>query len=366
MLDSKIFNTAKTDYEAPSIFLGAQDSGLFDTVHKKFPEVWKLYKTMKSLDWDENEFDYSSCNADFKSCSKDTYDIMIKTLAFQWEADSIAARSLSPIVAPFITSSEVWAGWQRISDNEVIHTATYSEIVRTCFDNPNEVLDEILKIHEMFSRLETVGKVFSTAYTIGHKYALGLVENNQETYNAIFMFTIAMLVMERIQFMASFAVTFTICDTGLFQPIGKAVQKIAQDELEVHSAFDKAILTYELKTPRGKEAFRQCEEQIKQLLREVLQREYDTVDYLFSEGRTLVGSNAKVAKQWVSFCAKDVYTFLGVEPDVELPAKNPLRFMESWLNMGKIQPSPQEEQNAQYKVGIMRRTDENEDFDIDF
>ena len=76
-----VFNYAKTDYQKPLLLLG-QRPGLFDTVNRHYPEIWALYKAQKSLDWDENEFDYSSCNADFKSCSRSTYDMMIKTLAW--------------------------------------------------------------------------------------------------------------------------------------------------------------------------------------------------------------------------------------------------------------------------------------------
>ena len=63
-----VFNYAKTDYEKPPLFLG-QKAGLFDTVNHPYPDIWRLYKAQKSLDWDENEFDYSSCNADSSSCS---------------------------------------------------------------------------------------------------------------------------------------------------------------------------------------------------------------------------------------------------------------------------------------------------------
>src|SRR5690625_7422729 len=74
-------------------------------------------------------------------------------------------------------------------------------------------------------RLERVVKAFDEAFTASHQYALGQIPNNQETYNKVFMMVVALYCMERIQFLASFAVTFAICDTGMFQPIGKAVQK---------------------------------------------------------------------------------------------------------------------------------------------
>lgn len=365
MHNPSIFNIQKTDYATPSLLLG-QQQGLFDTVNKKFPEIWDLYKEMKSLDWDENEFDYTSCNVEFKTCSSSMYDMMVKTLAWQWEADSVAARTVFPVAAPFVTSTELQAALAEICKNEVVHASTYSEIVRSSFDNPEDVLAEILSVKESLSRLDTVSSVMSEVYSVSHKYAIGQVGNNQDTYNAAFMLFVALMALERIQFMASFAVTFAICDSGMFMPIGKAIQKIAQDELQVHVALDRAVLKRELATDRGQTALVQMSSKIQALLSEVVESELAWVDYLFSEGRELVGINAELLKQWVLFNAKDVYDFLGVSSSYTLPEKNPLKFMVRWLDIGKLQPSPQEEQNGQYKVGVMRRNDDDVEFDVEF
>lgn len=367
MIDSKIFNTEKTDYGNVKLFLGEQDSGLFDTINKQYPEIWKLLKTCKKNDWDENEFDYSSCNQEFKLCSKSNYDMMLRSLIYQWEADTIAGMSITPILAPFITSSELWAAIIRVGDQEVLHAATYSEIVRNSFDDPNVIIEEVRKVEESMARLKSVSRIFSEAYEASHKYALGLIPNNQETYNVVFMTIVALLALERIQFMASFAVTFAICDTGLFQPIGKAVQKIAQDEFEVHAQLDKEILRNEMRTERGKIAYEQCKGRIKELLDEIVAAETEWIDYLFSEGRELVGLNSDVLRKWTLFCAKDVYNFLDIKnEDIKFPRENPLKFMEKWLDISKTQPAPQEQDIAQYKVNVLRRTDENVEFDVDF
>ncbi len=361
-----VFNHDKTDYRKPLLLLG-QRPGLFDTVNRHYPDIWKLYKAQKSLDWDENEFDYSSCNADFKSCSRATFDMMIKTLAWQWEADSVASRAIAPVLAPFITSSELWAAWQRISDNEVVHAATYSEIVRNSFDDPGVILDEILRVQQAHERLQEVASVFAEGYEASHRYAIGQLPNDQSTYNTVFMTIVALLCMERIQFMASFAVTFAICDTGLFQPIGKAIQKIAQDELEIHVELDRAVLRHELSTERGQNAFVQCRGRIEKMIEEVIDSELRWIDYLFSDGRELVGMNADRLSAWTLYCAKDVYQTLGLSTGrFTLPAHNPLKFMEKWLNISRTQASPQEQDIAAYKVGVMRRDDENQVFDADF
>ena len=364
---SKVFNTDKTpdQYRAKAPLFFGSDPGLFDTVNKHYPKIWSLYKTMKSLDWSEDEFDYSQCNIDFKNCPKSVYDMMIRTLAWQWEADSVASRSIAPVLAPFITDSSLWAAWQRISDNEVVHAATYSEIVRMSFDDPEKVLSDILAVKESLVRLTTVKQVFDDLYRSSHLYAMGKMKAD-EAYDHLFMGVVALLLLERVQFMASFSITFTICSTNYFQPIGKAVQKIAQDELEVHAELDKEVLRVELATERGQDAYRRLKPRIKQLCDEIVNSELVWTDYLFSEGRELVGTNAQKVKNWVLFNARDVYEFLDIESEHKFPKTNPMPHLEDWINIGKSQAAPQEQDNNQYKVGTIVRDDTAVSFDVDF
>jgi ribonucleoside-diphosphate reductase beta chain len=288
-------------------------------------------------------------------------------LAWQWEADSTASHSIIPIIAPFTPNTTVWVGWLRITDNESIHGLTYSEIVRNSFINPSTILAEVLAVKESLSRLHEVGAIFANAKSVGLRLQTGeLSRNSDEAYEAIFMFTVAMFVLERIQFMASFAITFAIVDTGLFQPIGKAVQKIAQDELEVHCRWDMAILTHEMSTPRGQAAFKRLSPKILGLVQAVERSEVNWVDYMFSNGRELLGMNAKLLKAWVYFNSAAVRTFFNFELAVETPGTNPLRFMENWLDISKTQSSPQEQDNGQYRMNTMRRTDDDVEFDVDF
>jgi ribonucleoside-diphosphate reductase beta chain len=365
---SQVFNENKTpeEYMAANqpLFFG-KSQGLFNTVYKPYPRIWALYKTMKSLDWDEKEFDYSQCLNDFKNCPKSVSDMMIRTLAWQWEADSVASRAIAPVLAPFITDSSLWAAWQRVSDNEVVHAATYSEIVRMSFDNPEEVLEEILKVQESLKRLDAVAKVFDDVYQASHKYALGEI-GEDEAYDALFMTVVALFILERLQFTDSFGITFTICSANWFQPIGKAVQKIAQDELEVHAELDKEVLRVELATDRGRAAYERNKDRIKAIADEVLESELTFNRYLFSEGRELLGANLQMLNNWAFFYAKDVYTFLNIDCEYKFPKTNPMPHLENWLNIGSTQAAPQEQDGNQYKVNTVVRDDAGVDFDIDF
>jgi ribonucleoside-diphosphate reductase beta chain len=362
-IDPSIFNAGKADYQNTNLFLG-EEPGLFDTINKNHPLVWQLYKAMKNLDWDELEFDYCPCNAEFKSLPKIKSQKMIRSLAWQWEADSVAARSVAHIVSLFNPCSELWAAWQRVSDNEVVHAATYSEIVRSSFDNPREVMDEVLSVSEAISRIESVATELSWIRKRGLEFALGLVENDQETYNAMFMFAFVMLVLERVQFMASFAVTFALGEEGHFMPICKAIQKIAQDEYEVHVDLDRAVLEHELKTERGQIAYQQLRPRMNQLLNDVIRCELTWSDFAVPEDEPEKYLNNANLKQWVLFSGTNVARPLKLDMDFPQVENNPLHYMKSWLDISDTQPSNQEETNGAYKVGIMARDDDEVEFDL--
>lgn len=692
LLPESIFNTAKTDYEKPSLFLG-QTPGLFDTIHKNYPKIWSLYKGMKSLDWDENEFNYAACASDFVTAPKSKVDKMIKSLAWQWEADSVASRAIGPIISLFDPCPELWAAWQRVSDNEClvdgsevltptgwidladvnkdtlvaqydpatgevefvnptdfiekhysgivyefrnhqkhfhqivtpghrmlrrklktgefdvllakdldyrkgaadakiagvvagniksecdtplsdlerlliavqadghvskrydgskvgtipvwfgfskarkierlqglaiklgfelteltgteargnvaakrnfkinipveyapylknfnwvnlegkgytwckeflaeiiewdghftkntgilhttniqavevcqsvaalcgmkthlqykpdnrkdsfsacwrlswkeqpfvsgqgivkseveydgivrcitvpsgffltrykgsvsvtgncVHAATYSEIVRMSFPNGNEVLHEILEITEAMQRLSTVAREMAWVRERGLKYQLGLVENDQETYNAIFMFVFLLFVLERVQFMASFAVTFALGQEDLFTQVAKGVQKIATDENEIHVELDREVLAHELTTARGKEAYKQLKPRMEAVFNEVITSELKWTKFLFEDGESLDYLTHAQLIQWVYFSATNVAVPLGLSMDTPKVEANPLHYMKTWLNISDFQASPQSEANGQYKVNLLQRDDDDVEFAINF
>lgn len=368
-IPKEVFDITKTDYENPSLLLGSPP-GLFDSVNKKFPKIFELYLKQKSIDWPHDEFGMASCNVEFKTAQKAVADAMIYTLAWQWESDSMAARAVAPIMACFNPASELWAAYSRVGENEVLHALAYSEIVRLSFDNPEEVLGEILERKEAFARMDSVSQVFGHAYKVGHEFALGLRENDQETYNAAFMMVVALLVMERIQFLSSFAVTFAVAESGQFVPIGKTVQKIAQDELEVHVKLAREVLAHEITTPRGKLARQQCDGLIRQLIKDVLGSETTWSTFLLGDGvRELPGVTLERLLKWVMLGGTDVCLFFGIDIEelgYEAVYKNPLKFLEKWIDISATQAAPQEQDNGQYKTNLISRDDEGVVFDTEF
>jgi ribonucleoside-diphosphate reductase beta chain len=354
---AQIFNINKTDYEVPELFLG-QSGGLLDSIHRPYADLFGYYEALKSMDWKHNEFDYSRCVPEFKTCSKSIYRMMIRTLAWQWEGDSTAARGLADVLIPLCTATETRVGYGRIIDNENLHALTYSEIVRGSFEDPSVILNEILAVREAHGRMAVVGQIMNRARVASLQWQL-IGERTFETEQALMLLVCAVYMLERIQFMASFAVTFGICELGLFEPIGSAIQLIARDEYENHVPFGEAVLKHLLATEWGQRAFQAIRPILIQAMVELLRGEMQWVDYLHSDGDELPGVTVQKLKDWTLFNGRSVAITFGILAEVEMelnvmmPQQLPLNYMRDWIDINEKQSSPQEQDNNQYLINTV-------------
>lgn len=367
-LPKNIFNLGKGDYEKAPLFFG-EEAGLLDSINKSYPKLWTLYKTQKQQDWSENEFEYWTCRGEFEKANKLDYDRMIKNLAWQWEGDSIAARSIMAVLGPIVSSAELKLLYERIVDNENLHALTYSEIARMSFVNPQEIMREVLSVRESAERMTGITRVLDKALKFSAWYAyqksLGNeVKVTQEMHNIVFMFFVAMMCLERMQFMSSFAVTFAFGQEGRFVPIAKAVQKICADEFEIHVQAAIEVLSIYIQTPEGATAFKQCKNEIVELITNVHTRERNWTAYSFPEGTYMEVVNGKMMQQFNDFGATHIASVFNLEEQLGFKPvyENPLVYFNKWVDISKVQSSPQEEQNAQYKLDLIVPHDEKKIF----
>lgn len=347
-----VFNQDNQEWKTGkyNLFLG-EAPGLYDSINVTHPKIFKLYKEQKSADWSEDEIDLEQSRIDMLTCAPEVREIMVENLALQWEADSIAARSIAPLFAPFVTNSEYWAALLKVSEIEVLHALTYSEIVRVCMSNPKEIFERIMKNDAIIGRMEVVAKAFNELKTAGAKYSLGQM-TKEEAYPIVMRAVVALFCLERLQFVDSFAATFGVVETGVYQGIGKLVQKIMQDERYIHAELGKYAIQTELATERGKEWFEKERETIRAMIDEVVQSEYTWNTHLFSNGRKCVGFTQQNGVDWIDYNAQDVYKVFGFEPP-RVVEKNPLKYMENWLDLNKTQNANQEGDQANYRLNII-------------
>ncbi len=346
-----MFNKDNTEWKdgTGSLILG-QKPALLDSINRKHKVLFDLYKKQKEIDWSEDEINLNQSRIDFTACPKPVYDLMLKNLAFQWELDSVASRSVSVLFAPFITDSDFWLAVSKNGEIENTHSLTYADIGKICLPDATELYKEVMECPDVLSRADTVTSVLKDLQKAGAEYSLGLVENNQELYNKVFMGLVAIYCLERIQFMASFASTFSVVELDYFQGIGSLVQKIMQDEYYIHCRVWEYVLKVEMNTHRGIVAFMSLRDKIEKLISEIVQREYDWNNYLFNSVGRVSGYNELLANEWVDWNAQDVYMLFSITPPMNIQVVNPLPFMDKWLDLDKFQNANQEGDNNNYRL----------------
>lgn len=360
-----IFNQSNQSWKTGNypLVLG-EPLGLYDSVNTPYPELFDHFKLLKSMDWSEDEVNLEQSRMDLLTCSVNNRDIMIKTLAFQWELDSVASRAIAPLFAPFVTNSELWIMLSRQSDNENLHAVTYSEIIRQCISDPTEVFEAVMENDEVLNRSTTVVEAFDKLAEMGAKYKLGMVSKDDlELKQTILKGFIALYCLEKIEFMSSFACTFALAEQNIFQGIAKLVQLIMRDEQQ-HASMDESIVKILLNQEEWQGVFETCKEDIELMIKQIIEQEFSWNSYLFSEGRSIVGLNETLLREWVLFNSQRVYDFLGLKSPFEIVRTNPLPWMMNWIDLNKTQNANQESDNTNYRLNSVIDDSEDEVFEI--
>lgn len=362
---TSIFNQDNTSWQTGRypLVLG-EPLGLYDSVNVPYPKLFDLYKLQKSMDWTEDEVNLEQSRMDLINCSKNNYDIMVKTLAFQWELDSVASRAIAPLFAPFVTNSELWVMLSKQSEIENLHALTYSEIIRQCLSDPKEVFEAVMKNDEVLNRSTTVIEAFDKLAEYGALYKLGKIQKDDLALKQVVLKGfVALYCLEKVEFMSSFACTFALAEQNIFQGIAKLVQKIAQDE-QVHVMMDEAILEIMLADEEWINVFNTIRDDAAKIISEVIEQEFSWNKYLFSENRSIVGLNETLLNEWVLYNAQDLYRFLGIDNPYPVIKNKPLVWMDNWLDLNKTQNANQESDNTNYRLNSVLDDSEDEIFDI--
>ena len=367
ILPPSIFNQQKVYSSEPGTLFLQGGQGLIDSINRPHQKLFDLYKELKSLDWDEHEFQLERCQLEFKTKPAHLCYKMIQTLAWQWEADSVAAHSIAPIVAPFVSSTELWHAYSRISDNEGLHALSYSEIVKYGLGDAAKTMRDVIENNAAAKRLVAVAKSLRHAEIVGAKIKLGMVlPESDEAIDAAMLFAATMLVLERVQFMISFAATFAIGETGSFMPIVDTVQKILTDEYTIHIPVGKYVIRNELGVERSRDAIERIWPVIQEMISDVLKAEVEwNYKQLFADGKELAGVRPAMFEDWALFAVNDVYETFGKPNPFRIVNKNPLSYMNDWVDINKNQGSPQEARRGNYLLGAVVQGDDQEPVFVD-
>lgn len=355
---NKILKTKKTVFNADNVghetgeyplFLGDQ-LGFLDTINTPYPVLDELYQAQLSQIWNEFEIDLTQDRQDMINARPEVVDLMVKTILWQHLADSIASRSITGILMDYVSNSDLESWYNCVALFETIHARSYSLIIKQTFNNPNEALKNGYEDLQVIQRSDILRDAFDGLGNL--PFDAPREEKEEKLYIAI----AALYMLESLNFMASFAITFGIVETGIMQGIGQIVSLICRDEL-LHARGGREVLNIEFK--RNPELAKRLRPHFQKMFDAIVSTELEWTDYLFSQGRQVIGLNPELIKKYVLFMAQPVANTLGLV--TEKIETTPLPYMETYIDSSKVQVAAQELQLTSYLVNsVSPLTDQDE------
>lgn len=248
-----------------------------------------------------------------------------------------------------------------------IHARTYSYIMRECFVNANDILERAKADVNVAYRSRIIGKIFNETAKMAAEWSAGTLIDKKVVKLQLLKTLMAIYSLEAISFMASFACTFAVTETGKFQGIGNDLTAICKDEM-THCKFGRTCLDIMLNKEQDyREIFEENREELQEILIECIKQEFSFSEYIFSDGRSTLGLTSSLLKEHVLAIASPVFDKFGFKIPEEfgtIPSRSPLRYMDKYLNSDLIQSAAQEITLVNYRVGQTVNDIESVEFDF--
>jgi len=382
---SKIFNLGTTvRSKETKLFLGSNVMNRnIQTFHDpKYPWVLEFAEEMRSIgNWSKNEIDLSKEKADFDSLDEAGRHIFEKGLKFAIALDSCAGRGpLQLFNEGGISNNPEWELYiTNHQNNELLHSESYTEMVRAIFNNVDDFIDSIISDEFVQARATTILGAFDSATDMLDKYQANIACEEQgitipfllsenDLKKAIYKSAMVLNMFEGIRFFATFVTAWSFSEqpVKLFAGSSNIFKLIARDEMIHLDVFQRVLKMLRTDESEGfVEIAAEMEDEIYELFESAYTEELDWIDHLFSKGSPLIGMNAAILKEYMNYIFAVRMTNIGLDPKkLGLTLKNnPLPWVDNYLDSSHIKSAPQEIESVNY-VAAIDNTQE-EDFNME-
>lgn len=365
-MDVSVFSHNKLNFKEEPLFFG-NGANVQEYADPKYPTYEKADNTMMGFFWRPEEVGLQKDRVDFKKMSDGEKFIMISNLKYQMLLDSIQGRGPLLAFLPIITNPELEASVITWGFFEKIHSRSYTHIIRNLFADPAEVTDHILDIPEIIERASTIGKYYDDFMTMMHLYLVQQEQGNvtvdmYELKKRLYLALMCINILEGVRFYVSFACNFAFGENKIMEGTAKIMGLIARDESQ-HLALTQNVLKHLRNGSEGPEwvqIAKDCENECVKMFEEAAAQEKMWANYLFDNG-AMIGLNANVLHMYIDHMAGKRMRGAGL-PNVFPSSRNPLGWMDNWLNSKGIQEAPQETEKESYLVGAINSDVDDDDF----
>jgi ribonucleotide reductase beta subunit family protein with ferritin-like domain len=362
-----VFNTQQVDtVKSPMFFgppLGVQR---YDTY--KYPDFEKLTQTQLGFFWRPEEVSLQKDRSDYLTLRPEQKHIFTSNLKYQILLDSVQGRGPSMALIPYCSLPELESCMTVWGFMEMVHSRSYTHIIKNVYNNPSEVFDTIINDEMILERAATVTSSYDDFINSAQSYGnsdlwrfanegvdLGIEERRnlkRKLYKAIMNINI----LEGIRFYVSFACSFAFGELKLMEGSAKIISLIARDESQ-HLVITQKILNKWAAgdDPEMIQIAKEEEQNSIKMFENAVDEEKRWAKYIFKNG-SIIGLNDTLLSMYVEWIANRRMKAIGLKPLYSIPANNnPLPWTETWLNSKNVQEAPMETEKESYLVGAIKQ-----------
>jgi ribonucleoside-diphosphate reductase beta chain len=362
-----VFNSNKVDLKKQPMFFGAP-LGIqrYDTY--KYPVFDKLTQQQLGYFWRPEEISLSKDRGDYLTLRPEQKHIYTANLKYQIMLDSVQGRGPGMAFIPYCSLPELEACMTIWETMEMIHSRSYTYIIKNVYSDPSEVFDTILDDQNILERAKSVTEAYDNFIRAAQEYSSGnqwqhqlegvdaaketLYELNRKLYRAV----INVNILEGIRFYVSFACSFAFGELKIMEGSAKIISLIARDESQ-HLVITQNIIN---KWHDGDDAdivsiAKEEEQWVIEQFKKTVDEEKAWAKYLFKDG-SIIGLNDKLLNSYVEYIANRRMRAIGFKPVFDTPmSNNPLPWTQHWLSSKGLQVAPQETEVESYVIGGIKQ-----------
>tara|TARA_B100000676_G_C17992667_1_gene795868 strand:- start:220 stop:1368 length:1149 start_codon:yes stop_codon:yes gene_type:complete len=334
----------------------------------KYPVFDKLTQQQLGYFWRPEEISLQKDRGDYQTLAPEQKHIFTSNLKYQIMLDSVQGRGPGMAFIPYCSLPELEACMTVWEFMEMIHSRSYTYIIKNVYADPGEVFDHILDDDKIVARAESVTSAYNEFVEAAHLYDTGnmwkgefkdsptAAWESKELKRKLYRAVANVNILEGIRFYVSFACSFAFGELKLMEGSAKIISLIARDENQ-HLVITQNILNKwrDGDDPEMEEIAREEKPVVEEMFRKTVDEEKRWAEYLFKDG-SMIGLNDKLLAQYVEWIANRRMKAIGLKPIYDIPAKNnPLPWTEHWISSKGLQVAPQETEVESYVVGGIKQ-----------
>ena len=239
-----VFNTEECDTKKQPMFFG-KPLGVQRYDNFKYPAFENLTKSQLGYFWRPEEVSLQKDRGDYQSLRPEQKHIYTSNLKYQIMLDSVQGRAPGMAFLPYCSLPELEACMEVWSFMEMIHSRSYTYVIKNVYSDPSEVFDKILSDDRILDRASSVTESYDTFINEAHQYdtsnwwrpdwrdSTSGAWEQKEIKRKLYRAVTNVNILEGIRFYVSFACSFAFGELKLMEGAAKSYRLLQEMRISI-------------------------------------------------------------------------------------------------------------------------------------